>query len=451
MSFRLIPPVETYPAVVRFAQTTAGKLFLLAFFGMVFTNYGHSTSWLSTGALAVITFLPQHRRSLVAFFTIAIPIYESQGLRSLAWILACLAVGTLLFYAARKWPKSAFGRRPILFLLTGFASFIVIACLVPKSYGINLELWTGVGLFSSYVWFIGYALLDRSADFGRDLKLEVGTFRPFWGSTNTPFPKGAAYLRRIEAHNSEELAITQLKGVKLLVWAMLISLFSHYWYRLWHGYAHIPTLAEAIGRSAAHSPAPIGICWVSLLLAFFESIFWVCILGHPIIACCRMAGFRALRNTYRPLSSVTLWEYFNRFYLYFKELLVDFFFYPTFLRYFKRYRRLRMVAATFAAAAFGNAFYHFTRDWQIVQEVGLRKALVNFQVYIFYCVALGTALSVSQLRRRRHRSGFVRGRLIPLSCVILFYSLLDIFGSTQRNYPLVEHLRFLGYLFHISF
>ena len=93
-------------------------------------------------------------------------------------------------------------------------------------------------------------------------------------------------------------------------------------------------------------------------------------MGARFIAGCRMAGFNALRNSYRPLSSRTIAEFFNRFYYYFKELLVDFFFYPAFLRYWKGHKRLRMIFATFAAVFFGNSFYHLTRDWQFIRDDG---------------------------------------------------------------------------------
>ena len=36
-----------------------------------------------------------------------------------------------------------------------------------------------------------------------------------------------------------------------------------------------------------------------------------------MIACVRMAGFRALRNTYRPLESRTVAEFWNRYAFYF--------------------------------------------------------------------------------------------------------------------------------------
>ena len=162
--------------------------------------------------------------------------------------------------------------------------------------------------------------------------------------------------------------------------------------------------------------------WESLILAFFELILTISVMGHRIIACCRLAGFNALRNTYRPLSSTTVMEFFNRFYYYFKELLVDLFFYPAFLRYFKKHKRLRMIFATAAAAFFGNGFYHFMRDWQIIQNLGLWKALVNYQTMFFYNAALTAGLCVSQVRMRKPRpAGLLRGHILPVFGVVVFY------------------------------
>ena len=305
---------------------------------------------------------------------------------------------------------------------------------------------------ASYVWFIGYALMDRNSKASRDLTLELASIRPLWGSSSTPFPKGAAYLRRIEAQNPEQLAIVQLKGLKLLVWAILLAVVQTSWINFFHGYLRIPTSAQALAMSVRGTPVAWHLRWESQILFFFEITLNFAVFGHRFIAGCRMAGFNALRNSYRPLSSRTIAEFFNRFYYYFKELLVDFFFYPTFLRYWKGHKRVRMVYATFVAVAFGNSFYHLVRDWNFIQRDGLWKALVNYQVLFFYNVIMATALSVSQLRKRGPKpNGFVRGYLLPVLGVIFFYCVLSVFGDEDRLYPLAVHLKYLASLFLIHF
>ncbi|HKU24873.1 MAG TPA: hypothetical protein VJQ54_05335, partial [Candidatus Sulfotelmatobacter sp.] len=364
--------------------------------------------------------------------------------------LAITTLGIVLFWCVRRWPRSRFAKSPISYLLLAFTLLIASACFATPLTLWHKLVWTSVGVVAAYVWFIAYALTDRTANVSNDTSIQIASFRPLWGATNVPLPKGAAYLRRIEARDEEQLAIVQLKGLKLLAWAILLSLLSIALTRFFHGFLRIPTAAEALTMSVQRTPVAWSIRWESQILSFFESILSISVLGHRIIGCCRLAGFNALRNTYRPLSSVTVAEFFNRYYYYFKELLVDFFFYPTFFYFGRAKMKLRLTLSTFAAAFVGNAFFHFTRDWPIIRDCGLKQALSNFQVYLFYCLVLSTALTVSQLRARGpRRTGFIRGRLLPAIGVGLFFCLLDIFGSTQRNYPLIEHFRYLASLFWI--
>jgi hypothetical protein len=399
------------------------------------------------------TFLPEYRRFILAVSPITLGLLQTMHNPLLfGSILTVIILGIFLYWCAMGWPQSRFGKRPIAFLLTGFTALILLACAATRHSLTYLILWALVGGMASYVWFIGYALLDRSSKPKRDLTLELASFRPLWGPPNVPFPKGAAYLRRIEAQNPEQLAITQLKGLKLLAWAILLTLFQGLWFRFFHGHLQIPTSAQALAMSVRGTPVAWHLRWESQLLYFFESVLEVSIPGHRFIAGCRMAGFNALRNTYRPLSSTTIAEFFNRFYYYYKELLVDFFFYPTFFRYWKGKRRLRMVFATFAAVVFGNAFYHFTRDWKSIMDEGLWNALADYQVFFFYCAALATALSVSQLRKQdRKPTGFVLGRLLPTIGVGLFFCLLNTFVPSEQKYPLIAHLRYFASLFFIHF
>ncbi len=453
--FRLIPRVETSPKVVSFAQTPAGKFVMLAVFGLGMRFFIPDSVFVLMLAVifGLMTFMPEYRRIVLAITPIVFVL--SQTFRDpllLGLNLAVIAFGILLYCCVIRWPKSWFGRSPVAFLLTGFTVLILLAgTAAPRSLPYSI-LWKLVGLMASYVWFIAYAVTDRNSKPARDLTLEVASFRPLWGSTQVPFPKGAAYLRRIEAQNPEQLAIVQLKGLKLLAWAILLALFQIAWNNFFHGYLRIPMPDDALAMSVRGTPVAWHLRWESQILAYFELVLFVSIFGHRFIAVCRMAGFNALRNTYRPLSSTTLIEFFNRFYYYFKELLVDFFFFPTFLRYWKKHRRLRTVFATFAAVFFGNGFYHFTRDWVFIQNTGIWKACASYQVSIVYNVALSTALSISQLRKRGPRpAGFVRGRFLPSVGVCFFYTIVLVFGSASRMFSALETLRYLASMFFIHF
>jgi hypothetical protein len=465
--FRLIPRIETYPAVLLFAQTLAGKLAIIGMFGVGL--WGTHLSWplltrqselrfdlLLITLITATTTLPQYRRLLLTFGTL-VWTYAVWWQKVDHWLLfypATLILGGALFWSAIRFRDSWFGRRPVASLLAAFALSVLFASYFPRSGALWITAWSFLVVFSSFLWFIGYSLLDRNSK-GRDnFALQLGTYRPFWlgfYGSNIPYVKGAAYLRRIEAQNAEQLAISQIKGVKLFAWSVVLALALKAFTRVVHGYCGIPAYDDLFSQSVHRMPFPWYLGWASLIANFLETLLLVCIMGHRIVATCRMAGFQALRNTYRPLESRSIAEFWNRYFYYFKELLVDFFFYPTFMRYFKRWPRLRLLAATFAAACFGNVFFHFFRDMDYIRDMGFWKALAGFHVYIFYTIILATGIGVSQLRKRKvEKSNWLRGWLLPVLSVTGFYCILSIFDYTGRTYPIQEHFRFLAHILNLA-
>jgi hypothetical protein len=455
-NFRIIPRIETYPFVTSFAQKFVGKLSILALFALGL-RFG-TPDWIPLSlCLAMITFVPVRRRILVTVATLVFtfvvpwhnylhPVYTS------SLIIFVIMLGAVCFWLSVELRNTVAGRHPVFFLLTGYSLFIVFVAYFPSSTPVYVTVWAIAYTFGTYVWFIAYSLLDGRAADRDDFSLQLGAYRPFWGSTHTPFVKGASYLRRIEARDGEQLAVIQLKGLKLLAWSLLISVFSKYFEHFVHGSLAIPTFPVAFVHSVQHRPDPWYMCWASLITAFLEEVFYIAVWGHRIVACCRMAGFNALRNTYRPLSARTIAEFWNRYYFYFKELLADMFFYPVFLNYFKKRKKLRIAVATFAAAGFGNAFYHFIRDLHFISELGLWRAFTAYHVYLFYCTVLAGAITISQLRKRRPApTGFFRANVVPVFCVVLFYCLLHVFDYTDRTYAIWEHFRFVAHLFSFGY
>lgn len=459
-NFRLIPRIDTYPAVSAFAQTIAGKATILALFGLglyfaTSLHFLHNPRWMvQFGFLVAMTALPQYRRTLLTVCTLLWTFgvwWHWADPRSLVLAAISLASAALLFWWASHFRDSFLGRRPVATLLTGFALTVLLASYLPRGASLRNISWEFLTVAGTYLWFMAYSLLDIRSKSRDPFTLQVGTYQPFWGSTATPFVKGAAYLRRIEAKTPEQLAVTQLKGLKLLIWSVILDIFLNYVFiPLVHGYLGIPfyELLFSLSLQRAHFPWYLG--WASLIADFLERMLEFSIFGHRIVAMCRMAGFLALRNTYRPLASRTIADFWNRYYYYFKELLVDCFFYPTFMRYFKQRGRWRLFAATFAAAGFGNAFFHFFRDLNYIEELGFWKALAGFHTYIFYTIVLSVGIGISQIRERKiEKVGWIRDRLIPPLCVGSFFCVLRIFDYTVKRYPIQESFRFLAHLFNL--
>jgi len=467
-----LPRLETIPTLLKFGQTTFGKIIFVIIFSTMSCLYTERFVELFV-ALSMITLLPDYRRPLIAltslFWAIRFPCFE----RDFTWFsrhlpmsgdsyykLACLAafffLTSLLIYLARRFPEHWFFRRPVRNLLIFYIGSLLLASHASLPTHLSWFIWLFLIISGKYLWFIAYSLTDKSRATKPFSLTEIFHFQPFWGSSNVPYPKGEAYLRKIEAKTSYELAIAQIKGLKLIFWSMFL-LFAHMIFRqvafgdvgfLEPFLAHfpaIPSLEMAIQASIAGRPFPQHVCWLVLIFNFIDKIFAISSNGGIIIATCRMAGFNALRNTYKPLYAKTIAEFYNRLYYYFKELLVDFFFYPAYFRFFKNYPRFRVFFATVAAAGFGNALFHFLRDIDLIIELGFWKALVGFRVYLLYSLILGISIGISQIRSMN--SPYRKRSVMSTLLVLLFYCLIMVLDDPIRSRTIADYATFMLHLF----
>ena len=481
---RIIPAIDQSPALVQLAQHAGGKVLLLAVFAIGL--YLHGSRWWPELVLilAAMSFWPQFRRPLLTAATLywlisshtrlewglLRKVFDVQGLATttswstygLSLVVITIVFCATYYYLVKRSRGSWLYRRPVATLLVGYIILLTIASYAPLSVTQQAYLWGFLIILGNYIWYLAYSLHDRNAVPGTKFIYQLGHYQPFWGGSNTPFPKGAAYLRKIEARNAEELAISQLKGIKLLYWAFILSIVLGLFKMVVYGrpfynlalpvHLAIPSVHDALAHARSGVPYHWYINWAVVLVDFIKAMLTLSIWGHIIIATCRMAGFKALRNTWSPLQSKTIAEFWNRYYYYFKELLVEFFFYPTFLRFFKTRPRLRMFMATMAAAGLGNMLYHFFRDIHIIMELGIWGALKAFQVYVFYGLLLGTAIGLSQLRNqnRKPSTHWFRIWITAPVTVLGFYGIIHIFGLPYPGYGLDVYFQFLMHMINIG-
>lgn len=451
--FYLIPRFETYDSLVSFCQTVRGKILLLLIFGIELAAATHRSYLPVVLSLSLITAFPRARRFLVTCCTLAFAFaicWRAASLsRAIDIVLVC-GLAAMLFFAAVRFPRSFLGRRPLVCLFCGFVVAVLVVGFLPVQNRLQFALWDFLIVLGLYIAAIGYSLLDTHSKNRDPFILQLGTYRAFWGMTVIPYPKGSAYLRRIEAKTPRALAMSQIKGIKLLTWSLMLFFLWSVLVRVLHGRLGIPSYSDLFALSAAKASFPCWLAWVALISAFFEKILRLSYLGHQYIAICRMAGFLALRNTCRPLESRTVAEFWNRYYYYYKELLADFFFYPTFMRYFKSRPRLRLFAATFVAVGLGNPLLHFANGYMdYAKQFGLWNMLLNFRSYFLYSIPLAVGIGISQLRNTPKRSGWIRGKLIPALCVIGFFCVLYVFDNDVGFYPPAAHFRFVGHLLNL--
>jgi hypothetical protein len=472
-SWRIIPEIDKDQQLIALVQTLSGRILLFICFAILLHALGGN---LSVALLAAAcAYASRYRWHLIPLATLFL-LYQNgfwidvdvvarvaaqEGIENqfnqplllysvLAFfILICSC--TIQFWGRLR--AIRIFRRSTLCLILSFLTLVVIA-QSPFLRGVSrVWLWSFLATFSTYFWFLAYALADVAAGDPSPFWQRLGLFHPFWGSTLTPFGKGAAYLKRFEAKTPGELAVTQLKGLKLIIWVGLLSCCLHGFVLSAHDYLLIPSYDEAFAHSLSGMPYPWYLGWASLISSFFEDLLEISVWGGVIVSSARMAGFRLLRNTYKPLEALTIADFWNRFYFYFKELLVDHFFYPAFFRCFRSHRKFRIFFATFMAACVGNLIYHFIRDIHLIADMGCSRALIGEETHAFYTVALALGIAFSQMRPLtvEPSRGWLRGRLLPRIRVALFFCVLHIFDAPlDRTHSIWQHSRFLLHLFGLD-
>ncbi len=378
----------------------------------------------------------------------------------LTWSATVLASSSLLvvmfgswlaIIASRRYPQSFLAMRPLVTLLIVEVIFLGLSASTVTQGPVRVMLWSMLVVMTPYVWFLPFAIMDQRSREPSPPLLQMALLRPFWSPAYLPFGKGPALLRKTLSKTPLDLTITQLKAIKLLVWSNV--LFGMQTALTWVGeqLLSIPSLQEAIDAFLNGRAHPIYRSWLALILEVVTYSLNIALWAALFIGIARLAGYRLPRGSWRPLQSRTLMDYFNRFHYYFKELLVDLFFMPTFFTLFKRHPRLRMFFATFMAAGVGNAIWHFFYEIRLVATLGLANALESFTSYAFYCVVLATGIGLSQVRANRgiHPPSTPLGRVTSFLFVWSFVVGLHVFGDESRNHTLTERCRFLASLFGV--
>jgi hypothetical protein len=384
-------------------------------------------------------------------------------LSKLLLLAAVFGFVVLCYIAARKFASlPALARRHPQILLHSvlWILLIVLWTAPPMNHTLRFVL-SGCALFLPFLlWRLGYMMMtaQRGKMAGTRFTDHLMYIFPIWRGSDTPYGKGLDYLSANEARDERALAQSQLAGIKLLIlgaiWSAAEGMMEGLIFGDANGYRRAfggfslfwKPLPELVGQPQAHT---LGMRWLSLYLELFKRVLNWAAYGHIVIGCLRLFGFNVFRNTYKPLLAQSIVEFWNRYYYYFKELLVNFFFYPTFTRYFKKQPRMRIFAAVFMAAFVGNTYYHLigmnvpivTGDWA--------RIWAAMQSRMFYCLLLAFGIYFSMLREgSRIRSAGGRGpgrRALAILGVWTFFAIINIWS--HGSVPFVQRTRFFFGLF----
>ena len=452
--------IDEREAVIAFAQTPAGKTLLVVIALAILllppvVKRLDPPIWsiVVIGVAAAHAYLPSCR-GLILFFSawlttlFWLPVVSPYDYASTALVLI---VCWLSLVYVRHFKTHLLARRPVVALLGCLAVMTFGSARMPAGPLQDMS-WSFLVIFSIYIWYLCYAIVDvRGRNPAPDL-IQMGVQKAFWLTSSTPIGKGAAFLLKHLSTTPRELAITQIKAVKLLIWMLTLILIQSAIYRVFTVMLGIPKQDQAVAAYIQGNPYPLWINWISVVLDTVVFSIYLGVYGHKAIGVARLAGFRLPRNMCRPLESRTLAEFWNRYNFYFKEVMVDLFYIPTFLKAPKKYPRVRMFRATFMAAGVGNYLFHIIRDLYEVQTRGAADLAYSYLSYALYCSLLATGIGISQLRQH---AGFkpnntwwskVRSFLLIWG----FISLLQNFDINMRQFSVLENLAFTASLFGIQ-
>jgi len=418
-------------------------------------NFGRALVWLTP---------PPRRRLLLALAAVLVGIattistmdkYPALALPREGWGLMFVVVAqfvmlALIYRAAAGFSRlpAPVRRHPQWALHAMYWMMLVALWLTTPEQGPWRALLLGVAvLFPVLLWRLAYLVLA-----GQHGRIAATSWRdhlmylwPAYGGTDTPYGKGLAYLSQCEAKTTEALARSQLAGIRLLLLAVLWRLVLTAFNALFHGDANwmsrglggwtagVPELKDMLHPDTA---VPRLWAWLSIYANLITDVLRLAVKGHLIVGFLRLYGFNVFRNTYKPLLAETVVEFWGRYYYYFKELLVTFFFMPTFTGPAKRLRhwpRLRLLVAVFAAGFLGNVYYHVIKESEALAQGQLWQVLDAQGSRMFYCGLLALGIFVSMLREQGRRGAALQaGRLLRvwrIAGVWTFFSLISIWNT----------------------
>ncbi len=469
--------LHKHPKLIAFTSTSPGK-FALWLIATVLLWPTNQIFWISP-LLACFLVRPQWRRELLCAGSICF-LYQSLE-RQPSWDYTPIHLGImlttlLLIFAVYTWARdfqklpARIKQRPLVCFHAFIWSLTIFAWIAPR----YLDLWwQGFivpfrWLLPFLAWRLSYLILSgkRGNVAGSGFLDHLWYCVPSFDGSNVPYGKGADYLNTNRADKPTDISRVQISGIKLLLlsklWFFVEIVFSAIAYGKPGSFLESFLQGRSLGLAPmsqliGSTPVSFYVSWGSLIAELFHFVITLAAAGHLIIGCLRLFGYSVFRNTYKPLLAETIIEFWNRLFYYFKELLVEFFFYPVFANYFKGSPKLRMFAAIMAAAFLGNIYYHFMRDFGDLGRLGPTAAIEQLLPRTFYAFLLGLGVFVSMQRQQANRGASsvsksrnsIR-RMRNIAVVWLFYSLIHIWNVGPVEMTFTDRTRFFFQLFGIG-
>lgn len=447
---------EKSPALLARAQTPAGKVgFALLATAAMLPSVGYTAGILGAG-IALMSFDPERRRRNLTLTFLAAFVFHFMGNPLVRdWKAASFGVSWILIWAGiiSRWQVPLWLPHAATFTLVAALCALNVSGIRPVVMAANI-----ITLSQHTLWRFSYWIKWRQRDSKSPAFEWICTLVPFSGGGGVPVGKGPLYMSRHEAADARALAAAQLSGLKLILLAFTWKAIEHMMANavfgvktLWFPWlaveqARIPHIATIL-----HTPLgyPLWERWLALFVELVRELLELAAFGHLVVGYFRLSGFAIPRNTDSPMLATTILDFWNRYYFYFKELLVDFFFFPVYLRQSGMKPLPRTIIATFVSAFLGNFYFHAFL-YAPSLAMGSKAAFYNSVVSrTTYCLLLATGLCLSFWRSFGTKPAQLSfgGRAIRMAGVALFFALLHIWNAAPSEVTLGERTEFFLSLF----
>ncbi len=174
---------------------------------------------------------------------------------------------------------------------------------------------------------------------------------------------------------------------------------------------HLTRYGDVVDVMRAGVVPEVGAMWCVLIYSFLSFyLLWTAV-AHLKVGLWRLFGYDIEPYFQKPFLATNLVELWKRYSYYYREFLVQAFYYPVFLRCFRKSPRLRIFVATLAAAGFGNLVYHLMYSclyYGTTMEIVAREMRT-----VPYYLLLGVGIAATQVylvaRGRKRRRPWTGG------------------------------------------
>jgi hypothetical protein len=338
------------------------------------------------------------------------------------------------------------GRHALLLLHVKTAVLLVCLWLLHRRGWLTAMAASAMSfLVPELLWRSAYWIKWRTRQRGR-VALWGNLFAalPMLGAGGVPLGKGPAFLGKHEARGAVALAAAQLEGARLLAlalaWRVVDGVLSGVvlsqktgWVPGW-AYPARPWLPTMANLEQIPGIYPLWQRWAGLYAELFHAILVLAVFSHTIVGIFCLSGFHIPRNIKAPLLATTILDFWGRYYFYFKELLMDFWFFPVFVRTAWLPVFWRTMLATVSAAFLGNLYYHAILYWPSMARGETAQFRSVMSARLIYCALLAAGLCVSFARTLQRKApaappGWPR-RIFQMLAVSAFYALIHVWNFT---------------------